>query len=471
MTIQATLPEPDTPDEDVLLKATTGQTLFTDQLYLFEAAGNLVYMLTKSDPTRQMSLLEAVAGPLMSGIGDGLQRANDPQAVLQVHHNLMALGNFAKGFPQVSDSQVEALPYQPAFKRMTEALLEALSVMKTRRIVRDAARYAFSQFVSAIGTTIAELVPRFVSHVVTEFEPTELVDFMMFLGLLMHRLKKNTFETMDMLLLPLLSRIFAVLQAPITGTDEANTHRRLKEAYLQFFTALMNANLDGIFITERNKPEFENVLSALLNLAQDSSDTHSQRIALMFFSHSVIAWGTSSVAASSPSVFTDSALAEKPKASANGSGTAASSGSAATPGSTSSAPGAAPGSNASASASTHANANAHAHAEVAAQRAAHALKGYESFIYQRLLPLVFEIPANPKFNVRGGQPILYELANLLRNSVVARGQESLDFLLGDLLPRIQCPPTVAEQLVLSLRSQQAKDFRKTFVEFIKALRS
>lgn len=51
------------------------------------------------------------------------------------------------------------------------------------------ARTAFSQFVNAIGSTIAELVPRFVSHVVTEFEPTELVDFLTFLGLLMHRLK------------------------------------------------------------------------------------------------------------------------------------------------------------------------------------------------------------------------------------------------------------------------------------------
>jgi exportin-T len=51
------------------------------------------------------------------------------------------------------------------------------------------ARFAFSQFVNAIGTTVAELVPQFVGHVVTEFEPAELVDFLLFLGLLMHRLK------------------------------------------------------------------------------------------------------------------------------------------------------------------------------------------------------------------------------------------------------------------------------------------
>lgn len=188
MVLEAKLPEPDTPDEDVLTKAVTGTSYLTDQLHLFEAAGNLVY-LTRADAPKQMSLLEAVAGPLMSSIGNGLQRPTDPQAILQVHHNLMALGNFAKGFPHVTDSQIETLPYTPPFKQMTEALLEALDVMKSQRVVRDSARFAFSQFVSTIGSTIAELVPRFVSVVVTEFETTELVDFMTFLGLLMHRLK------------------------------------------------------------------------------------------------------------------------------------------------------------------------------------------------------------------------------------------------------------------------------------------
>ena len=189
--LDAKLPEPESPEEDVLMKAVTGTSYLTDQLHLFEAAGNLVY-LTRADAAKQMSLLEAVAGPLMSSLGNGLQRPTEPQAILQVHHNLMALGNFAKGFPHVTDSQIETLPYTPAFKQMTEALLEALDAMKSQRIVRDSARFAFSQFVSAIGSTIAELVPRFVSVVVTEFETTELVDFMMFLGLLMHRLKVSS---------------------------------------------------------------------------------------------------------------------------------------------------------------------------------------------------------------------------------------------------------------------------------------
>lgn len=135
MVITADLPHLDTPDEDPLVKATIGKSYFTDQLHLFEAAGNLVY-LTRTDPAKHISLLETVAGPLMAGIGAGLASGN-LQAVLSVHHHLLALGNFAKGFPQVTDTQIEALPYQPPFKQMTEALLQALRGMKTQRVVRD----------------------------------------------------------------------------------------------------------------------------------------------------------------------------------------------------------------------------------------------------------------------------------------------------------------------------------------------
>ncbi len=175
---------------------------------------------------------------------------------------------------------------------------------------------------------------------------------------------------MDMLLLPLLSRIFAVLQAPITGTDEANTHRRLKSAYLAFFTALMNANLDGVFITSRNKPEFENVLSALLNIANDCSESESQRFAFGFLAKSVIAWGTSPEAAAKPSVFVDSANSERSKAVANG---------------------------------TALPTNQHAVPKT--DRASQAMPGYENFIYQRLMPACFEVPANQKFNMRSGQSV------------------------------------------------------------------
>ena len=173
-----------------------------------------------------------------------------------------------------------------------------------------------------------------------------------------------------MLLLPLLSRIFAILQAPINGTDEATIHRRLKDAYLTFFSALMNANLDGVFITARNKPEFENLLTALLNVANDCSDPSSQRLAFAFFAKSVTAWGTSPEAVINPSVFAESAQSDRSKAVANG---------------------------------TALPTNQHVIPK--ADRASQALPGYEIFVYQHLIPACFEVPADTKFNIRTGQTV------------------------------------------------------------------
>ncbi|KAK4688536.1 exportin-T, partial [Tremellales sp. Uapishka_1] len=456
MNIEAKLPEITSPEDNLLLKAASGKSYFADQLHLFELSGVLISFFFKSDAATQISYLEAVAGPLMSGMMAGLERyrqaPQDPLAILQVHHYLMALGHFAKGFPQVSDDQVETLPYQPAFKQMTEVLLQALETAKKERIVRDAvriasgvgksgpdqctqARFAFSQFVAAIGSSIAELVPRFVGVVVTEFESTELVDFMMFLGLLVHRLKKDiTFETMDMLLLPLLSRTFAVLQTPVQGSDEAITHRRLKEGYLGFFTTLMSRNLEGVFITERNKPQFENVLTTLLEIATSIADIPSQKLAVAFFAQSIIAWGTSPV----PSVMADSALSNLSKAVSKG--TAQPTGQ---------------------------------HAVPKEERAAQALPGYENFIYQRLVPACFEVPGSPKWNMRNTalQGTLGEFAIILRNTVKARGQEALDFLLNSFLPNMQCPPDVAQQLVSAIRTQPSKEFKKTFADFVRAMKA
>ncbi|KAL7425109.1 pre-tRNA nuclear export protein [Cryptotrichosporon argae] len=439
---------PELSDADYLIKATTGKSYFQDQMHLLEASGMLVH-LTKADAARQLSLLSAIAGPLMAVLGAGVDTYRNAlavpsasqsnivnSAVLTVHHHLLALGNFAKGFPTSSDHQIETPPYQAPFKQMTEALLQALEAMKTQRVVRDSARFAFSQFVSAIGSTVAELVPRFVQAVVTEFDTSELVDFLQFLGLLMHRLKTNAFETMDMLLLPLVGRIFAIFRQPINGTDDQMQHRRLQEAYLAFFTALMNANLEGVFITDRNQPEFENVLSALLALAVDPNDPGSQRLAFSFFAKSVTAWGTSAEAAAAPSVFAESAKSTYSQKVATG---------IALP--------------------------ANQHAVSPAERAARALPGYETFIYQRLMPTCFEVPADPKFNLKTGQLVLHEIAMLLRSTVQARGQQAIDYLLTDLLPRLQCPSAMAQQLIEALRTQQAKDFRKTFADFVRAMKA
>lgn len=58
LTIEASLPPPETPGEDILTKAATHGSAFDSQLYLFESLGALISMLG-SEPERQVELLRA----------------------------------------------------------------------------------------------------------------------------------------------------------------------------------------------------------------------------------------------------------------------------------------------------------------------------------------------------------------------------------------------------------------------------
>ena len=138
--VKAELPEAPDTDEDLLLKATASKSYFSDQCYLFETAGHLV-AICREDPAKQIPLLEAIAGSLMNGLTTSVQtygtNPQDKQAVLSVHHHLMALGHFAKGFPMSMASMPTPQPYQEPFKQITQVLLQALRAMKRGRIVRD----------------------------------------------------------------------------------------------------------------------------------------------------------------------------------------------------------------------------------------------------------------------------------------------------------------------------------------------
>lgn len=57
LTIEATLPPPETPGEDVLSKAANRGSPFDSQLYLFEGLGTLISMLS-NESSRQVELLQ-----------------------------------------------------------------------------------------------------------------------------------------------------------------------------------------------------------------------------------------------------------------------------------------------------------------------------------------------------------------------------------------------------------------------------
>jgi exportin-T len=149
LVINAELPDSEPPSEAVLTKAASSSGLFESQLYLFETVGTLISILNQV-PAEQVALLNAVLDPLLSQLEQSVRPSAtspaDYNAVFTAHHLIMAIGNVAKGFPDLSARQPTAQgEWVQGFRKATEAVLASAKIMAGFVVIRDAVRsHSFS---------------------------------------------------------------------------------------------------------------------------------------------------------------------------------------------------------------------------------------------------------------------------------------------------------------------------------------
>lgn len=143
------MPELEDNERDPLTEAVSSPSIFDSQLYLFETAGTLVSLLYKT-PERASALLLSVVKPLLDQLSTNLQAvkgSEDVLPILTIHHDIMALGNVAKGYPDfpsppISDTFIP--PPLDVFSQVAQAILVSLEAMNIFRVVRDAVSAANS---------------------------------------------------------------------------------------------------------------------------------------------------------------------------------------------------------------------------------------------------------------------------------------------------------------------------------------
>ncbi|KAF8910650.1 ARM repeat-containing protein [Gymnopilus junonius] len=415
LVITVEIPEPEEPETDILTEAITN-TSFDSQLYLFETVGTLCSLLFKT-PNQQSTVLLSLVKPLMNDLSINFQAfstngASDLVPIVKVHHIIMALGNIAKGFPDYPSAPPEnyIMPPLEVFAQMAQAILVCLEAMNVFKPIRDATRFAFARTLATAGPTVTHFIPPLMSNLLAHFEPSELADFMNFIGLLIHKLQNDMFDVLDQLIGPLSTHITGILSQPITGTDDQRAHVETKKAYLALLNNIMAAKLPGVFTSERNLSGFEGLIEMMQRIAEDVLDPASEKAALIFFNRGVSVWG-------------------QPVASA-------------------------PGENGQATSSG-------------------GLPGFERFIYERLIPTAFRVPSLPNFNLKDGQitVVLHEIANLLQAICKTRGDEAYNFFLNVFLPSQNWPSDAALDFTTKLRDLDGKNFRKYFTDLIKSSRA
>ncbi|CAE7129203.1 unnamed protein product [Rhizoctonia solani] len=410
LVVRAELPEPESSEQDLLNEALSSAGFFDSQLYLFESVGTLVSLLGK-DPEKQAAVLESVTNPLLASLQQSIQTPiNGPQdilPVLQAHHVIRALGSVAKGFPEASQSTEYSVPaWILVLKQVAEAILVSLERMNQHRAIRDASRFAFARIIASTGSNITQYIPMLMNHLIRQSQPVELVDFLSFLSFTIHKLQNEIFGVLDELISPLSTHIFELLARPVEGTDDRLQHNDTKKAYLDFVAHIMSDRMHAVFVSERNKEQLPNLVQSIASVAEDLSDPSSSRLALTFLAKSTVAF------------------AQAPDA-----------------------PGAS-----------------------APSVQLDVVPGYQSFIYERLVPLAFGIPASPSFNIKDGQSLsaTMEIGVLLKQIYQARGQEAIKYLAEVYLPSTNWPPNLASEFVAKLAELDSKQFRKYFADFVRS---
>jgi len=386
--------------------------VFNSQLYLFEAVG--IICSTNGVPAdKQVLYAQSVLNPIFADMERNLAaaKANDERALLQIHHDIMALGTLARGFsdwmPGTSTpASLPAPEVSEAFCQVAEATLVALESLKASFNIRTAARSAFSRLIGVLGARILPQLPRWIDGLLTQTSSRdEMALFLRLLDQVIFGFKAEIYSILDTLLTPFLQRVFSGIADPTTGTDDEIQLAELKREYLNFLLAVLNNDLGAVIISERNQLIFETVITTIEHFAKDIDDFTTAKMAFLVLSKMGSSWGGPDIAP------------------VNGAATT--------------------------TAQTQ-------------------LPGFGGFMITRFSPLCWALPTTPSFNSKDPQAkqVLVEAGALQRTIYSKTGMEYADYLRTQELPGMGMGAELIEEYLTALSQLDMKGFRQFFPVFI-----
>ncbi|CAN8097199.1 unnamed protein product [Discula destructiva] len=284
----------------------SANALFTNQCYLFEAIGCI--SSTGGPPVeKQVLYARTVMEPLFTDMQNTLQRAKagDAQAVLQAHHIITALGYYAHGFSDapagsnVSKNGPPAKEISEVFSQVSEAILVALKELNSSSEIRTACRSAFSRLLLVLGATVLPQLPQWIEGLLSQSSSNdEMAMFLRLLEQVVFNFKTEIYDILNVLLTPLLQRIFEGLSQPATGTDDDIQLGELRREYIHFIQIILANDLGGVLVSETNQAYFETLVSSIITLARTIShgNMSTSRSAFFLLARMTATWGGPDVA-------------------------------------------------------------------------------------------------------------------------------------------------------------------------------
>lgn len=411
LVIKAELPRK-TDEEDS--EAESADSTFTSQLSLFETIGCIIS--TSNVPAeKQIQYAQIVMQPIFTDIEKNLNIAgSSKQACLQVHHDIMALGNIARGyFEWHGTNTFQAATNIPAaikeaFSQVSEVTLVALESLKSSFEIRTAARFTFSRLLGMVGQQMLQQLPRWVNGLITESSSRdEMAHVLRLLDQVTFGFKNEVFDFLDALFGDLLQRVWAGISTSATGTDDEVELNELKREYLNFLLVVLGNGLGGILVSTTNQPHFETVIESIEHFTKDISDPTTAKMAFQLLARMCMVWG-------GPDVVPNQTLPD------------------------------------------------------ITQPGQQELPGFKQFMTTRFSPLCWAMPSNPNFNPKDGQgrQVLMEAAALQKVIYAKNGQDYINYMQNTELPSLGLQGAMMADFFVKLMNLDVKAWKSWFAKFV-----
>ncbi|WBW71081.1 karyopherin/importin-beta family nuclear import receptor Los1 [Schizosaccharomyces osmophilus] len=281
-------PSTDIDSPEPTLNSSIRNSSFNSQLYLFETAGILISSGALPREEQVLfcdSLIDALLYKANSALSSN---ASSLESIISVYCSLMAIGNFAKGFP-ARDSQ--EIAWLSTFNKASDAIFSILNTMGFSEDIRSAVRFASGRIINVVGPDMLPKVPQLVSLLLSSISINELVDVLSFISQLIYIYKEAMMGVISNLLPSLLSTVFTSLSETPQGTDDAIKQSDLRKSYISFILHLLNKGFGSAFFAEQVQSYFDPLINSIIHFANLYGEPSTQKSSIALLSKMVSLWG------------------------------------------------------------------------------------------------------------------------------------------------------------------------------------
>lgn len=258
LVIKANVSTDDEENDGDDTETSTGSTedrVFNAQLNLFEAVGFITSAPSIPASTKAMyaqSVLQALLSDMSRQVP--VAKGGDDRATLQVHHDIIALGAFARGLSDwVPGSKAGNPPPEEVSTEFTgaaEAVMATLEALNSSALIREAARFTLARLIGVLGQKILADIPRWINGLLSEkASRDEMSTFLKLFEQMIFSFRKDILGTVDIVLGPLSQRVFDRLSGQPSGTDEEHDMNDLRREFLSFILQILNLDLAETLIS------------------------------------------------------------------------------------------------------------------------------------------------------------------------------------------------------------------------------